>query len=378
MTTDVTFVVFGATGHLARTKLLPALARIVSAEGLSSHAIVGVGSRDRTTEEFLSVVTSSLEQADVPAEEADRFLRGAFAYQAVSDDASYAALADAVSRIESDRGLSGNRVLYLAVPPSKLDGAVAGISKCAIDDGGGWTRLVVEKPFGVDLETAKTSNAIIHRTFTEEQVYRIDHFLGKETVRNLLVFRFSNSLFEQTWNRRHIESVEITVAEDVVGGNGALSHVHGQRGVGSARRFIDPRHDRGAVVRCPPDEPGDSPAGEVEFLYETAAAEPVAHRTPHAECRRRHEAVGRRRDLPGGVDHHARHAGSPAVQRPEGEIDDACVGAIEVLTGQREANVQITRRFLPYVVQLEQALWGRLVGNGHVVSLRSNRRGRFE
>jgi glucose-6-phosphate 1-dehydrogenase len=91
---------------------------------------------------------------------------------------------------------------------------VAGISTCGIHDGAGWTRLVVEKPFGVDLETAKTSNAIIQRTFAEEQVYRIDHFLGKETVRNLLVFRFSNSLFEQTWNRRHIESVEITVAEE--------------------------------------------------------------------------------------------------------------------------------------------------------------------
>ena len=215
MNTDVTFVVFGATGHLARTKLLPALAKVVSAEDLSSHAIVGVGSRDRTTDEFVSVVKSSLEQAGVPGTEADRFLRGAFAYQAVSDDASYNALADAVSSIEIDRGLAGNRVLYLAVPPSKLDRAVAGISKCAIHDGGGWTRLVVEKPFGVDLETAKTSNAIIHKTFTEEQVYRIDHFLGKETVRNLLVFRFSNSLFEQTWNRRHIESVEITVAEDV-------------------------------------------------------------------------------------------------------------------------------------------------------------------
>jgi glucose-6-phosphate 1-dehydrogenase len=214
MSVDVTFILFGATGHLGRTKLLPALAKIVSAEGLSSHAVIGVGSRARTTEEFTTLVASSLEQADVSAEDTDRFLGGTFAYQAVSDDASFTALVSEVARIEAEQGLSGNRVAYLAVPPSKLDATVAGISKCRIHDGNGWTRLVVEKPFGIDLETARTSNAIIHRTFPEEQVYRIDHFLGKETVRNLLVFRFSNSLFEQTWNRRHIESVEITVAED--------------------------------------------------------------------------------------------------------------------------------------------------------------------
>lgn len=214
MTTDVTFVVFGATGHLARTKLLPALAKVVAAEDLSSHAVIGVGSRARTTDEFVSLVATSLGEAAVPATDTARFLAGTFAYRAVSDDASYRALTDAVTGIEADTGLSANRVLYLAVPPSKLDAAVQGISRCGIHRGAGWTRLVVEKPFGTDLDTARTSNAIIHRTFTEDQVYRIDHFLGKETVRNLLVFRFSNSLFEQTWNRRHIESVEITVAED--------------------------------------------------------------------------------------------------------------------------------------------------------------------
>lgn len=214
MTTDVTFIVFGATGHLGRTKLLPALARAVTAEGLTGHAVIGVGGRTRTQEEFVSLVAGSLDEAMVPAAVTNRFLSGSLSYRSVSDDASFTALADAISNVEEGAGLSGNRVLYLAVPPTKLDGVVEGISASGTHRGAGWTRLVVEKPFGIDLATARTSNAIIHRTFHEDQVYRIDHFLGKETVRNLLVFRFSNSLFEQTWNRRHIESVEITVAED--------------------------------------------------------------------------------------------------------------------------------------------------------------------
>lgn len=214
MTTDVTFIVFGATGHLARTRLLPALARVIAADGISRHVVIGVGSRNRTDDDFIGLVAASLDDDGVPAADRERFLAGTFAYHAVSDDASFDALATTATDMEARAGLTGNRVLYLAVPPSKLDSTVTGISRSGLGDGGGWTRLVVEKPFGVDLKTARASNVNIHRSFSEDQVYRIDHFLGKETVRNLLVFRFSNSLFEQTWNRRHIESVEITVAED--------------------------------------------------------------------------------------------------------------------------------------------------------------------
>ena len=214
MTTDVTFVVFGATGHLARTKLLPALAKVVTSEGITNHGVIGVGSRDRTVEDFRKLVADSLSAAQIPSGNADRFMEGAFTYAAVSDEASFADLARTVVDLEFSHGLAGNRVLYLAIPPSKLDETVQGISTTGLGSAPGWVRLVVEKPFGVDLASAETSNAIIHGTFDETQVYRIDHFLGKETVRNLLVFRFANSLFEQTWNRRHIQSVEITVAED--------------------------------------------------------------------------------------------------------------------------------------------------------------------
>lgn len=213
MTESVTFVIFGATGHLSRTKLLPALSRVVGARAMESHAVIGVGSRQRSDDEFARIVANSLDASSADHEEARRFLDGTFEYHSVSTDESYAALAKAVERVEQDEGLDGNRILYLAVPPSRLDETVREITASGLDAGTGWTRLVVEKPFGKDLASAVTSNSIIHETFSESQVYRIDHFLGKETVRNILVFRFTNSLFEQTWNRRHIESVEITVAE---------------------------------------------------------------------------------------------------------------------------------------------------------------------
>jgi len=213
MTDAVTLVVFGATGHLSRTKLLPALARVIRDEDVPTHAVVGVGSRSRSDEDFRSVVADSMASEEVDSDAADRFLGGEFTYVSVSDKESYERLASIIDAVEESAGLPGNRILYLAIPPSKLDVTVEGISDAGLGAGAGWTRLVVEKPFGIDLDSAVASNEIIHRSFSESEVYRIDHFLGKETVRNLLVFRFTNSLFEQTWNRRHIESVEITVAE---------------------------------------------------------------------------------------------------------------------------------------------------------------------
>jgi glucose-6-phosphate 1-dehydrogenase len=213
MSPDVTFVIFGATGSLARTKLLPSLARAVIDSDVVNHAVIGVGTTHRSDEDFEQIVRTSLADAGIAQACAERFLDGTIAYQAVGEPGSFAALGDLVRTIEAESGLSGNRVLYLAVPPSKLDTTIEGIARSGLDTSDGWTRLVVEKPFGIDLETATRSNRIIHKVFSENDVYRIDHYLGKETVRNLLVFRFANALFEHTWDRGQIESVEITVAE---------------------------------------------------------------------------------------------------------------------------------------------------------------------
>ncbi len=213
MTAGVAFVIFGATGHLARTKLLPALANVVMGQDFDTHAVVGVGVSPRSDADFKEFVRSSLLASDLKSECIECFLGGTFTYRSISEPGAYVDLGDTVRRIEAETELSGNRILYLAVPPSQLDTTIDGIEQGRLHDSNGWTRLVVEKPFGTDMATATASNQLIHRVFAEEQVYRIDHYLGKETVRNLLVFRFANALFEQTWNRRHIESVEITVAE---------------------------------------------------------------------------------------------------------------------------------------------------------------------
>jgi glucose-6-phosphate 1-dehydrogenase len=140
----------------------------------------------------------------------------------LDDPEAWATLARRLDRIDRDRGTAGNRIFYLAIQPSLVPGAVndlgnAGLAGTTERTSGrqGWTRVVVEKPFGSDVASAETLNRQLRGVFAEEQIYRIDHYLGKETVQNLAVFRFGNGLFEPIWNRRYIDSVQITVAETV-------------------------------------------------------------------------------------------------------------------------------------------------------------------
>jgi glucose-6-phosphate 1-dehydrogenase len=127
----------------------------------------------------------------------------------------YRALKERIEALEAEHDIPSNRVLYMALPPGAFPGVVENLGAVGLDRCSGWTRLVVEKPFGTDLGSARGLNRLIHDHFTEEQVYRIDHYLGKETVQNLLVFRFANQLFESVWNRDRIEAVHVTVAEDI-------------------------------------------------------------------------------------------------------------------------------------------------------------------
>jgi glucose-6-phosphate 1-dehydrogenase len=133
----------------------------------------------------------------------------------ITDDTLYSELKSRLDEIDEQHGTKGNRVWYLATLPKFFPIIAEHIGKAGMCDTGGWQRLIVEKPFGQDLDSARELNSVLSQTFSEDQIFRIDHYLGKETVQNLLVFRFANAIFEPIWNRRYIDHVQITVAEDI-------------------------------------------------------------------------------------------------------------------------------------------------------------------
>ena len=207
------FVIFGGAGALAKRKLIPALYELLVDKGLTDQvAILGVGRRNLTEAEYREIVQASLGSTGISGDHADRWCGGRLHYQGVGDDDGYTKLAQRVKELDQLHGLESNRIFYLALSPTAAGQAIPQIGSSGLVTD--TSKIVVEKPFGSDLASAQQLNEVIHRWFDERHIYRIDHFLAKETVRNLLVFRLSNALFERTWNRDHIESVEITVAED--------------------------------------------------------------------------------------------------------------------------------------------------------------------
>jgi glucose-6-phosphate 1-dehydrogenase len=209
------FVIFGGTGDLARRKLIPALYELLVDKKLTDQvSILGVGRKALSDEEYRALVRGSLVAAGIDADEADRWCGNMLHYQSVGNDDGYAELVKRVDELDDLHSLDGNRILYLALSPSAAEQAIPQIGSSGLAASAGFSRVVVEKPFGHDLASAQHLNDVVHEWFDEGDVYRIDHYLAKETVRNLLVFRFANALFERTWNRDHIESVEITVAEE--------------------------------------------------------------------------------------------------------------------------------------------------------------------
>ena len=239
-------VMFGVTGDLASKKLLPAIYDLAN-RGLlpPGFALVGFARRNWADEDFAQLTHDAVkahartpfrEEVWQQLSEGVRFVPGEF-----SDDDAFDQLARTVAELDTERGTGGNYAFYLSVPPSAFSQVVqqlrrSGLSSAEPGPGGQrpWRRVVIEKPFGHDLASARELNAILDDVFPASSVFRIDHYLGKETVQNLLALRFANTLFEPIWNRRYVDHVQITMSEDIgIGGRAGYYD-----GIGAARDVI--------------------------------------------------------------------------------------------------------------------------------------------
>ncbi len=234
-------VMFGVTGDLARKKLMPAVYDLAN-RGLlpPGFSLVGFARRDWEDQDFAKVVHDAVrEHARTPFREEVwrqlaeglRFVTGSF-----DDDEAFDALARTVADLDESRGTGGNVAFYLSVPPSSFPVVCEQLDRSGLAraQDGSWRRVVIEKPFGHDLASARELNGVVERVFPSDAVFRIDHYLGKETVQNLLALRFANEMFEPIWNAQHVDHVQITMAEDIgIGGRAGYYD-----GIGAARDVI--------------------------------------------------------------------------------------------------------------------------------------------
>ncbi|EUA55164.1 glucose-6-phosphate dehydrogenase [Mycobacterium intracellulare 1956] len=283
-------VIFGVTGDLARKKVMPAIYDLAN-RGLlpPSFSLVGFARRDWSTQDFGKVVYEAVkEHCRTPFREENwerlaegfRFVPGAF-----DDDEAFARLAETLDKLDAERGTGGNHAFYLAIPPKSFPVVCDQLHKSGLarPQGERWSRVVIEKPFGHDLESAQALNQSVNAVFPEESVFRIDHYLGKETVRNILALRFANQLFDPIWNAHYVDHVQITMAEDIgLGGRAGYYD-----GIGAARDVIQ-NHLMQLLALTAMEEPVSfSPralqAEKIKVLSATQLAEPLDETTSRGQ-----------------------------------------------------------------------------------------------
>jgi glucose-6-phosphate 1-dehydrogenase len=234
-------VIFGVTGDLARKKLMPAVYDLAN-RGLlpPGFALVGFARRDYSDQDFAQIVHDSVKEhartpfrEEVWAQLAEGFR---FVHGELTDDTAFDRLRETVDELDVSRGTGGNHAFYLSIPPGLFPQVVQQLSEHGLADEkpGSWRRVVIEKPFGHDLQSARELNRVVEEVFPAQSVFRIDHYLGKETVQNMLALRFANSMFEPVWNSHYVDHVQITMAEDI----GIAGRAGYYDGIGAARDVI--------------------------------------------------------------------------------------------------------------------------------------------
>ncbi|MBS9532234.1 glucose-6-phosphate dehydrogenase [Mycobacterium sp. M1] len=283
-------VIFGVTGDLARRKLMPAIYDLAN-RGLlpPTFALVGFARRDWADRDFAEVVESAVRQhARTPFRQSvwDRLAAGfRFVQGTFDDDAAFARLAQTLAALDAERGTGGNHAFYLSVPPDAFPVVCRQLhaSGLARPQGDRWSRVVIEKPFGHDLASARELNTVLNSVFPEESVFRIDHYLGKETVQNILALRFANQLFDPIWNAHYVDHVQITMAEDIgLGGRAGYYD-----GIGAARDVIQ-NHLLQLLALTAMEEPvsfspAELQAEKIKVLSATRLALPLSETTSRGQ-----------------------------------------------------------------------------------------------
>ena len=281
-------VIFGVTGDLARKKLIPAIYDLAVGGLLHpGFSVVGYGRRPWSHEQFQHEVEASIREFAREPFDARvfeglraglRFVEGSF-----DDRSGFDTLSNVLAELASSRGTGGNHAYYLSIPPSQFPAVTEMLAATGLADnhGDSWRRVIVEKPFGSDEKTAKALNDALEDVFRPESVFRIDHYLGKETVQNLLALRFANSMYEPIWNAHYVDHVQITMAEEI----GVGSRAGYYDGIGAARDVIQ-NHLLQLLALTAMEEPGTLAAADVRSEKEKvlAAVAPLSH-PPTASAR---------------------------------------------------------------------------------------------